>query len=325
MDADETNAGVRALALQGGGAHGAFTWGVLDRLLEEGVRFDRVCGVSSGALLATLLTQGVARGGNGAARVALRRLWQGIERTHALNPLRNSPFERWLWGWDISNSLLWQGFEAMMRLFSPAQLNPFGHNPLRGIIAELLDPAALVLPTAPRLTVVATDVETGAAALFGNAEITVDVLLASTCLPFVFPAVEIAGRAYWDGGYAGNPPLAPLLAPHPPDDLVLIAAQPARRPGVPRTPAEILNRLNEIACHNVLQAELAALPAGLRLRSFTADAELRDLPISSKFNADPDFLASLFAAGRAASATLTLTVPPRPGLPSPDALAAVTG
>ena len=238
MDADETNAGVRALAQQGGGAHGAFTWGVLDRLREEGVRFDRVSGVSSGALL---------------------------------------------------------------------------------------DPAALVLPTAPRLTVAATAVETGAAAPFGNAEITVDVLPASTCRPFVFPAGEIDGPAYWDGGYAGNPPLAPLLAPHPPDDLVLIAAQPARRPGVPRTAAEILNRRNEIACHNVLQAELAALPAGLRPRSFTADAEPRDLPISSKFNADPDFLASLFAAGRAASATLTLTAPPRPGLPSPDALAAVTG
>lgn len=325
MDGGDSNAGVIALALQGGGAHGAFTWGVLDRLLEEGVRVDRVCGVSSGALLATLLAQGVARGGNAGARAVLRRLWQRFERTHALNLLRNTPFERWLWGWDISNGLLWQGFETMMRLFSPAQLNPFGHNPLRGIIADLLDREALTLPTAPRLTVAATDVETGAAALFGNAAVTVEVLLASTCLPFVFPAVEIDGRAYWDGGYAGNPPLAPLLAPDPPDELVLIAAQPARRPGVPRMPAEILNRLNEIACHNVLQAELAALPPGLRLRCFAADAELRDLPISSKFNADPHFIASLFALGRTAVATVTTTTAPlRPGFPSPGASMAVT-
>jgi predicted acylesterase/phospholipase RssA len=139
--------------------------------------------------------------------------------------------------------------------------------------------------------------------LFDNASVTVEVLVASACLPFVFPAVRIGERAYWDGGYAGNPPLGPLLAPTPPEELVLIRAQPGRRPGVPTTPMEIMNRLNEIACHNVLTAELAALPASVHLTSYDADAALLDLPISSKFNGEAEFLSELFEAGRSAVAT----------------------
>ncbi|MGE0416854.1 MAG: patatin-like phospholipase family protein [Acetobacteraceae bacterium] len=293
-----------ALALQGGGAHGAFTWGVLDYLLENRLRIERICGVSSGAIIGTLLAQGLARGGPDAARAEIRRLWQRVAHAHAMSPLQTGPLERWLWGWDLSNSVLWQGFEMAMRLFSPAQLNPFGHNPLRPLLMDLLDPELLTDPAAPRLTVAATDVATGEAVLFGNAEIDVDVLCASACLPFVFPAVEIGGRAFWDGGYAGNPPLGPLLQPDLPEELVLIRAQPARRPGVPRTPMEITNRLNEIATHNVLAAELAALPASVRVTSYDADEALLDLPISSKFNGEAAFLSELFEAGRRSAATL---------------------
>jgi NTE family protein len=291
-----------ALALQGGGAHGAFTWGVLDYLLEGGLRIDRICGVSSGAIIGVLLTQGLARGGPDAARAEIRRLWDRVAHAHAMSLLQNGPLERWLWGWDLSNSVLWQGFEMAMRLFSPAQLNPFGHNPLRPLLADLVDPALLTDPAAPRLTVAATDVATGEAVLFGNAEIDVEVLCASACLPFVFPAVEIGGRAFWDGGYAGNPPLAPLLEPDQPEELVLIRAQPARRPGVPQTPMEITNRLNEIATHNVLAAELGALPASVRVTSYDADDALLDLPISSKFNGEAAFLSELFEAGRRTAA-----------------------
>lgn len=291
-----------ALAVQGGGAHGAFSWGVLDGLLEGGIRIDAICGVSSGAIIATMLVQGLVRGGPDAARAEMRQLWRRVAQAHSLSPFQNGPLQRWLWGWDLSVNPLWHGIEAAMRLFSPAQLNPFGHNPLRHVLEELLDPRLLAHPAAPRLTVAATDVETGEAALFGNTAITVDALLASACLPFVFPAVEIGGRAYWDGGYAGNPPLRPLLEPGLPADLVLIRAQPARRPGAPRTPSEIMNRLNEIACHNVLTAELAALPAGVRLTTYDADGALLDLPISSKFNGEAEFLSELFDAGRAAAA-----------------------
>jgi NTE family protein len=289
-----------ALALQGGGAHGAFTWGVLDRLLEEGLSASRICGVSSGAIIGTMLVQGLVRGGPEGARAEMRKLWRRVAHGHAMSPLQNAPLERWLFGWDLSNSMVWRGLEMAMRMFSPAQLNPFGHNPLRLLLADLLDPALLNHPTAPVLTVAATDVATGEAAFFGNASIHVDVLCASACLPFVFPAVEIGQHAYWDGGYSGNPPLGPLLMPEPPDELILIRAQPARRPGVPTTPMEITNRLNEIACHNVLAAELAALPSSVRLITYDADSALLDLPISSKFNGEADFLSELFEAGRAA-------------------------
>jgi NTE family protein len=299
-----------ALALQGGGAHGAFTWGVLDRLLEEGLEVHAICGVSSGALIGVMLAQGLVLDGRDGARAAMRTLWQRFARAHAMSPLQSAPLERWLWGWDLSNSVVWRGLEATMRLFSPAQLNdafwPFGQHPLRALLDDLIEPELLADPAAPRLFVSATDVETGEAVLFENADITVDVLLASSCLPFVFPAVEIGGRAYWDGGYSGNPPLRPLLAAlasqAPPRELLLVRAQPARRPGVPRTPLEITNRLNEIACHNVLQAELDALPDDVMLTTYDADDALLDLPISSKFNGEEEFLALLFNAGRAAAA-----------------------
>ena len=241
MDQETTiGSGGVTLAVQGGGAHGAFAWGVLDGLLEGGVRIDTIGGVSSGAILATMLVQGHVRGGAAGARAEMRRLWRRISQAHSLSPFQHGPLQRWLWGWDMSVNPLWQEVEAAMRLFSPAQFNPLGHNPLRHVLDELLDRRLLGYPGAPRLMVAATDVETGEAVLWSNEAITVDALLASSCLPFVFPAVEIGGRAYWDGGYAGNPPLRPMLEPKLPTDLVLIRAQPERRPGVPTTASEII-------------------------------------------------------------------------------------
>ena len=289
-----------ALALQGGGAHGAYASGVLDRLVEKGLAPDRVSGVSSGALLGTMLVQGWVAGGKDGARNAIARLWERVAETEAANPMQNGPLERWLWGPDPADNPRLQGMGAAMRLFAPAQLNPLGHNPLRPVIEDLLDPALLAHPDAPRLTVGATDVQTGAAVLFGNREITVDVLLASCCLPFIFPPVEIDGRVLWDGAYSANPPLSPLLAPDLPDELVLICAQPRYRPGVPLDPGEILNRANEMAFQNVLEAELAALPPSVHVTVHEADAALGSLPISSRFNVDGDFLRALFTAGREA-------------------------
>ena len=303
----KTRAGV-ALALQGGGAHGAFTWGALDLLLEHGLVVDRISGVSSGAITGALLAQGLVRGGTEAARAELRRLWERVASAHAMGPLRAGPLDRWLWGWDISNTPAWWGLDMAMRVFGPTQINPLGLNPLRSVLADLLDRRLLVDPAAPRLTVAATEVASGAALLFDNAHITTEVLLASACIPFVFPAVEIDGRPCWDGGYAGNPPLRPLLDPAPPASLVLIRAQAGHRAGLPATQAEIANRLTEIAGQNLLAAELAALPAGVRVIEIGADAALRALPVSSKFNGDPAFLGQLFAAGRAAAAQVVARV-----------------
>ena len=293
--------GGSALALQGGSAHGAFAWGVLDALTEQGRRFDRVCGVSSGALTATAYAQGWARGGPEGARAEMARLWRRIAQAHALSPLRSSLFERWLWGWDIGNTWLWHSLDIASRLFSPAQLNPFGLNPLRSVVLDVVDRKLLASPAAPRLAVGVTDVETGRAVIFENERVDVNVLLATCCLPFLFPAARIKGRAYWDGGYSGNPPLAPLLRPRPPRTLVLVRAQMQSRSGVPGTPSEITNRLTEIACQGVLDAELAALPEGVEVESYSADDALRRLPISSKFNGEKDFLTELFEAGRKAA------------------------
>ncbi len=287
-----------ALALQGGGAHGAFTWGVLDRLLEDGLTVGAVSGVSSGAICGAMLVQGLVRGGPAGARAELRRLWDRIARARAMSV---GALDGWLGGPDLLGAFAWRGFETMLQMFSPAQINPFGHNPLRPLLADLLDCRLLADPAAPRLTVAATDVETGTAVLFDNATIDVEVLLASSCVPLMFPSIEIGGRAYWDGGCAGNPPLGPLLSPEPPAELMLVRAQPMHWQGVPSTPAEIINRLNEIASHNILQAELAGLPRSVFVRTFEADTVLRDLPLSSKFNIRPAPLSRLFDAGRAAA------------------------
>lgn len=292
--------GGSVLALQGGAAHGAFAWGAVDRLLEAGKRFDSICGVSAGAMLGTALVQGLAENGAAGGRAAMRRLWDSVSAVGAMSPVQRSPLERWLYGSDLSSNMVWAGLETTMRLFSPHQLNPLGHNPLRPLLEDMLRPDLLCHRDAPRLFVGVTDVETGAPVIFTGADITVDVLLASSCLPLVFPAVEIKGRAYWDGGYSGNPPLRPLLTPLP-RELILVRGQPERRPGVPRTPAEIMNRLNEIACHTVLETELGALPPTLRVLAIDADPALADLPISSKFNTDAHFLMELFEEGRLAA------------------------
>lgn len=291
-----------ALALQGGGSHGAFAWGVLDALIEAGFRFDSVCGVSSGALLATMAVQGLVRGGPDGARAAMAQFWERVIATNVFAPF-SEQLERWVPGFgsgrDFGNTLAMQGMAAVLTLFGAAPFNPLGQNPLRPILTELLDRDALTDPRAKRLFIAATAVETGQARIFGNAEITVEALLASACLPTIFPAVTIDGVAYWDGAYSGNPPLAPLLALDP-DLLVLIRAQSRLRAGVPSQPADILNRVQEIAFQTAIEAECAGLPPGLDFVEYTADRALAGLAPESRANADRGFLDRLFQAGRQA-------------------------
>ncbi|HTR15772.1 MAG TPA: patatin-like phospholipase family protein [Acetobacteraceae bacterium] len=288
-----------AVALQGGGTHGAFSWGVLDRLVEGGLHIDAICGVSSGSLLAVAYAQGAVRGGRDGARKEMRTLWRRAGTSHSFTPVMEGLPGPWSWGWNLANNIAHHGAETMLRLFSPAQLNPLGFNPMRALVSSLLNPALLCHPEAPRVTISATDVETGAPRFFCNEEITVDSLLASCCLPFLFPPVEIGGRPYWDGAYSGNPPLAPLLRPYLPRELILIRAQPSHRPGTPTKPDEIFNRLHEIACQASLDAELAALPPDVPLIDYRADATLLSLPLSTKVSAEADMIAHLYAAGRA--------------------------
>jgi NTE family protein len=290
------------LALQGGGAHGAFTWGALDRLLEDGMAVSAVTGVSSGAMIAAMAVQGYVHNGPAGARAAVTLLWQRVAEAHIFSNL-NSALD-WMWG-GLGNDMAWAGITNALRLFSPGQLNPFGQNPLEPLLADLLDIDAIRDASAPRLYVGTTDVESGQARVFGNAEISVDVLLASACIPMMFPTVMIDGRAYWDGGYSCNPPLAPVLSPAP-ERLVLIRAQPRARKGVPGTTADILHRLHEIAFQAPLDAELALLPRQTRLLDISADAALSRHPLTSKMNTERAFLDNLFAAGRAAAAALAV-------------------
>jgi NTE family protein len=290
------------LALQGGGAHGAFTWGALDRLLEDGLTFDAVTGVSSGAIIATMAVQGYVHNGNKGAREAVTKLWQRIAEAHIFGGVSSAL--DWMWGWDkgleLGNEMAWAGITNALRMFTPGQLNPFGQNPLGPLLADLLDLDALRDPSAPKLFVAATDVESGQAKIFNNAQVSVDVLLASACIPMMFPAVNIGGRFYWDGGYSCNPALAPVLSPRP-SRLVLIRAQPRARKGVPNTTADIVHRLHEIAFQAPLDAELALLPKQIRLLDICADTALAQHPLTSKMNTEKAFLDNLFAAGREAA------------------------
>lgn len=290
------------LALQGGGSHGAYAWGVLDAWLAAGETFDAVCGVSSGAILATMAVQGLVRDGPQGARDAMTKFWDRVISANILAPLTDH-LDRWLPGFELGrefgSNIAMQGMAAVLSLFGQASVNPLGQNPLRPILNDLLDREALADPQARRLFIAATAVESGRPRIFANHEITVDALLASSCLPTLFPPVLIDGVAYWDGAYSGNPPLGPLLALNP-KRLVLIRAQSRLRAGVPSQPADILNRVQELAFQTAIDAECALLPPGLDFLEYAADRALAGLSPESRANADRAFLERLFRAGRAA-------------------------
>jgi NTE family protein len=244
------------LALQGGGSHGAFTWGVLDRLLEEPwIEIAGISGTSAGAMNAAVLANGWAAGGAQAARQALESFWRGVSRAAAFSPLQRSPIDRLMGRWSLDTSPAYLFLDLMSRVLSPYDLNPLGFNPLRDILAESIDFERLAC--APiNLFVTATRVRTGRGRIFRNAEITADVLLASACLPTMFRAVDIDGEPYWDGGYAGNPTITPLVRETDAHDTVIVQINPIERPEEPRTAADILNRLNEISFNSPLTKEL---------------------------------------------------------------------
>lgn len=263
------------LALQGGGAHGAFTWGVLDRLLDEPrLAFPVITGASAGALNGAMLVSGHAGGGRQGAQKALADLWEGIGRIGAIvAPLQGSA--RMATDLGLTGAGMMQ---AMMRMWSPAQLNPFNINPLRDLLGELVDVEALRRSRAMRLHVSATEVETGAARIFTGEALSIDVLMASACLPTLYQAVPIDGVPYWDGGYSANPPLTPLV-PRPDDDAavgeaLLIQINPERRPGAPVTASDILHRVSEITFNASLIAELRHV-ASIRSASDPSEPALR--------------------------------------------------
>jgi NTE family protein len=310
------------LALQGGGSHGAFTWGVLDRLLEE-ERLDIVAisGTSAGAMNAALVANGWTEGGAEGAKATLDAYWRRVSRAAAFSPLQRSPLDRMMGRWTLDTSPAYLVMDLMARVLSPYDLNPFGLNPLRSILAESINFDRLA--GAPiKLFITATNVRTGRGRIFRNAEITADVLLASACLPTMFQAIEIDGDPYWDGGYAGNPTLTPLIRESDSHDTILVQINPRERPDTPRTASEILDRLNEISFNSPLMKELRMIAllrevadpghgegarwAGMRTHRILSD-KLTDFGASSKLNAEWEFVSLLKEEGRK-SADAFLTV-----------------
>jgi NTE family protein len=304
------------LALQGGGSHGAFTWGVLDRLLEEPwLRIEAVSGTSAGAMNAAVLADGWTAGGAAGARAALDACWERVARAAVFSPLQRTPLDRVLGRWTLDCSPVFVAFDLMSRLFSPYDLNPRGFNPLTPILDECIDFERLGRSPI-KLFVTATSVRTGRGRIFRNAELTPEVLLASACLPTMFQAIEVDGEPYWDGGYAGNPTITPLVRESDAQDTILVQINPRERPGTPRAAAEILNRLNEVSFNAALMKELRMIAlmrqvvdpgsgegarwAGMRMHRIMTEM-MADLGYSSKLNGERAFLIMLREEGRRAA------------------------
>jgi NTE family protein len=305
-------------ALQGGGAHGAFTWGVLDRLLEEPwMHIDGISVTSAGAMNAAVLVDGYTKAGAAGARDALANFWRRVSKAAALSPLRRGPLDVMLGRWTLDYSPTFVAMDLMSRVFSPYYLGSLATNPLHQILSDLIDFKRLA-GAAIKLFVTATNVHTGRGRVFRNREITPDVLLASACLPQLFQAVEIDGAAYWDGGYSGNPTITPLVRECASRDTILVPINPLERPGTPRTAREILDRINEVAFNAVTLKELkmiallrqvadpgkteGALWGGMRIH-MVGNPIMIELGYSSKLNAEWAFLEMLRDEGRRAAAT----------------------
>ncbi|ABC21839.1 patatin-like phospholipase family protein [Rhodospirillum rubrum] len=306
------------LALQGGGSHGAFTWGVLDRLLEEPrLRIEAVSGTSAGAMNAACLAHGLADSGRQGARDTLERFWTAISNAAAFSPIRRSPLAIWLGNWSVADSMGYLMSTAFGRALSPYQSNPLNINPLRETVERIIDFDAVRACRDLSLFVTATNVHTGRPRIFTREDLSVDAVLASACLPHLFQAVEIDGVPYWDGGYVGNPALWPLIYETDVRDLLLVRINPLIREQTPMTGLEIADRLNEITFNASMFREMRAIAfvgrmldegsldperyKRMLIHAIEAEDDLKSLGASSKLNAELPFLFHLRDIGRRAA------------------------
>lgn len=310
------------LALQGGGAHGAFTWGVLDYLLEDGrLEIEGISGTSAGAVNAVMFADGMARGGKAEARQRLADFWRAASLGGNLPPLQRAVIDRLFSFMPVEDSpaKLWLG--AFSRFLSPYDINPLNINPLRDLIERFVDFEAVRACDRLELFVSATNVQTGRVKVFARDQISSDVVMASACLPFLFQAVEIDGVPYWDGGYMGNPVIFPLFRTTRTDDVLVVQINPIVRYETPTTAQQIMNRVNEITFNSSLLAELRAIEfVGRmvdqgRLPRGSGPDEYRRIHVhrvaldgggkldgASKLNTDFDFFEMLRDDGRRAAA-----------------------
>ncbi len=305
------------LALQGGGAHAAFAWGVLDRLLEdERINIEGISATSAGGMNGACVAYGMAIGGRQAARTTLSDFWGRVADAACWSPLQPSWYDRLARNWGLEWSPSFPAFDMIGRLLSPYEFNPLNLNPLRDALAESVDFDELKKPTSPvRLFLAATNVRTGKVKIFQGTEICAEAVLASACLPFLFQAVEIDGEHYWDGGYTANPAIFPLIYSCVSRDVVVVHINPIERLELPRTAHDILNRVNEISFNSSLMREMRViqfcnemiesgqLEQGGRVKpmlihAISADELMMRLGTKSKLNAERSFLAYLRDHGR---------------------------
>lgn len=306
------------LALQGGGAHGAFTWGVLDRLLEDGgLEMAGISGTSAGAMNAVCLADGFVRGGPEGARQALHDFWEAVGRSARLSPWTPGAFGLWMGYGSLDLVPAFIAFDLATRFLSPYDLNPLDINPLRDIVANQIDFDRVHHCHEIDLFISATNVWNGKVRIFSGPEVTLDAVMASACLPHLFRAVEIDGIPYWDGGYMGNPALFPFFHANKVEDILLVQINPIERRETPRAARDILNRMNEITFNASLLREFRAIEfvsrliddgvlapgryRNIRMHRIGSDLLMRGHDASSKFNADWKFLRGLRDLGRQAA------------------------
>ena len=308
------------LGLQGGGSHGALTWGVLDRILEDDrLQINAVSGTSAGAMNAVVLADGMQSGDKEQARQALRRFWKAVSDAARFSPIQRTLWDRLSGRYSLESSPVYHLFDQMTRVLTPGQFNPFDINPLRDLLAATIDFDSVNACKKIKVFVTATNVRTGRGRTFRQGELSVDAVMASACLPFLFRPVEIGGEAYWDGGYIGNPALYPLVDDPVCRDIVIVQINPMRRDDLPTTARAIMNRVNEITFNAALIKELRAIHLlhaliemeGLETERYrdvrvhiihTAD-EVQHLEASSKLNAEWEYLTYLFERGRGWAST----------------------
>ena len=302
------------LALQGGGAHGAFAWGVLDRLLEEPqIAFEGVSATSAGAMNAAVLAHGLTVGGRDGAKEALEGFWRQVSESADFSPLRPTVLQEMTSDYSAP-SPAFVFFDIMTRLVSPYQFNPLNINPLRQVLEECVDFDRVRTACQLKLFISATNVRTGKVRIFRTHEVTLDAVMASGCLPFLFHAVEVEGEAYWDGGYMGNPAIYPLIYHCESRDVVIVHINPLYREQVPIDASGILNRINEISFNSSLMREMRAIAfvtsliddeqlhgramKRMLVHSIEADEVMRDLGVHTKMTPSWRFLTHLRDLGR---------------------------
>ncbi|SOE17741.1 NTE family protein [Hoeflea halophila] len=307
------------LALQGGGSHGAFAWGVLDRLLDEtDIGFEGLSGTSAGAVNAVVLAHGMMSGGRKGAQEALENFWRRTSHGGSVwSPMHHLP-QIEIPGMEVFNAASYAVLDTLTRTFSPYELNPFDVNPLRDLLMDTVDFDGLREHCDIKLFLSATNVRSGRVRVFKTGEVSVDVVMASACLPFLYKAVEIGNEHYWDGGYMGNPVLFPFFYECDSRDVMIVHINPMERHDLPMTAPEILNRINEISFNSSLIDEMRAINFVTRLieedwlkeehkgklkhilvHSVRSDEALANLPVSSKFDVRWSFLTDLRDRGRA--------------------------